>query len=303
MSTLGSMLISLHGSEQHPAHEAPHAVGDPRVADHVGLHGESEHGPECTGHPGDRRAAAGAGRRDEADQHGETPGEPECGAQQAGLGADLGVVRLARLQLRPGARGGLPRVAKTEALGVVDHRPNSLLQVGEVAPDRRLAVGDRASRGRALLLRDLVLIDEIGLGPVPRRPDLREHGRPADPDRDDRKAAHGVTERRHLAHALVPECEGAAQGEKTGRQEAVDVATGHREGANQRLAVGLDVRRRDLAPLELVRAAAGELLHAAMLARTRQPRKRSIRIRACMRASARASRSTPQSRSAVTRGS
>ena len=236
MSTRGSMLISLHGSEQHPACEAPDAVGDPRVADHVGLHGEREHGAERPGHPGHGRAAPGPRRRDQADEHGEPPGEPERGAQQAGLGADLGVVRLARLQLRPRARGGLARVAEPEALRVVDHRADALLQVGEVAADRRLAVGDRASRGRALLLRDLVLVDEIGLRPVPRRPDLREHGRPADPDRDD---GHGHRDgARRLRRAIATITSPAASASSDEREKV------NRSPANATAASGTASRRR-----------------------------------------------------------
>src|SRR5919197_1492498 len=85
MSTRGSIAIRRQRyRRQRDPRERPEAVRHPRVADHVGLHGEHERG----GERGGERRGAGA---DERDEKREPPGRPQERTEEPCLGALLGV--------------------------------------------------------------------------------------------------------------------------------------------------------------------------------------------------------------------
>src|SRR5438477_427955 len=87
------------------AGERPDAVGDPGVADHVGLDREREDRGEGRRQRGSEDGAAPC-RDDERGEEREAPRDPEHAPDEAGLGRDLGVVGLPRLErhVRPRRR-------------------------------------------------------------------------------------------------------------------------------------------------------------------------------------------------------
>ena len=94
-----------------------------------------------------------------------------------------------------------------------------------------------------------------------------------------------------------PSANGPRCGKKPRRQEAVDVAARDRERAHERLAVAAEARLRDVVPLELARADAGELSHASTASQRAAPRgKRSFRTR--LRCASAAQAAPPASREA-----
>src|SRR5262245_21098109 len=161
MSTRGSIAIDRQRylRETEPG-EGPDAVADPRVADDVRLHSEEEDGAE---HCGDRGRAAS----DEADEHGEVPCDPEQRADEARLGADLRVVRLPRLDRGAGAGGRLAGVAEAVPLWVVHDGAHALAQADPVIVNRGLVDAACVASGAGMLLRDVVLEDEVLLRPLP----------------------------------------------------------------------------------------------------------------------------------------
>src|SRR5262249_3972899 len=110
--------------------EHPDAIADPGVADDVCLYSQDEDRPECRSDPRDAP-------QDEPAEQREVPRDPEQRPDQARLGTDLGVVRLAGLDRRPRARGGLARVAEPVSLRMVNDGAHALAQADPVTVQRR----------------------------------------------------------------------------------------------------------------------------------------------------------------------
>src|SRR5260221_1640481 len=104
MSTRGSMLIL-----QARGGEPPNAVCKPRDPVRVGLDRDDEHG-------GEHRRQRSLARTDEPGEQREVPRDEEQRAEQAGLDAELGVVRLSGLRRDALAEGDLAGVAETVSL-------------------------------------------------------------------------------------------------------------------------------------------------------------------------------------------
>ena len=115
--------------------QRPHDDRQPRHADHVGLQPEHERREEAA--PSQGRARSSSRARRATRRRTEHP-------EHAGLDAELGVGRLARLDLHVRARRRDPCVAETEAPRVVDDRADAVAQAREMLADRRL-VGAVAS--------------------------------------------------------------------------------------------------------------------------------------------------------------
>ena len=113
------------------AREREEHVRDPVDADHVGLDADREHR-----HP--RRAQPGR-PAPEREQDGSHPGEEDGEAGDADLDPELGVRRLTRLEVDARSRGADPRVAEPEAERVMDHRPDAVAEVAQVARCRGIA--------------------------------------------------------------------------------------------------------------------------------------------------------------------
>jgi hypothetical protein len=74
--------------------------------------------------------------------------------------------------------------------------------------------------------------------------------------------AHLVTERGDLADALVAERKRIRRRQQTARIGQIDVAARHRQRANQRIVTALQLRLRDVAPLDASSLDQRELFHA-----------------------------------------
>src|SRR5437764_1726192 len=167
MSTRGSIAISGQRYRgEGDSGQAPHAIADPRVADHVGLHRQHEHSRERPGDPGGAPPAGAARGAHDPGQQSESPRRPEQRAEQTGLGAELRVVRLAGFDRRPRPGSGLAGVAEPVALWVVHDRAHALAETDPVTVDRRLVDAARAAARTRFLLRDVALLDEVLLRPL-----------------------------------------------------------------------------------------------------------------------------------------
>src|SRR5205823_5137602 len=82
-------------------------------------------------------------RAHERTEEGEVPRDEEQHSDDARLGADLGVVRLAGLEPDVEPRRRRPGVSKAVALRMLADRPQTVAEVDEVAVERRLARRER----------------------------------------------------------------------------------------------------------------------------------------------------------------
>src|SRR5919109_2004237 len=160
------------------AREPPEAVRHPGIADHIGLHREDERRSEGSS-DADRRPPACAPRGD--DERGEdrkTPHRPDEGSQETRLCADLGVIGLARLDRRLRPRGRLTGVPQPVALRVMDDGAHTLAQADPMAVNRRLIDAAGVASGARLFFRNVALLDEILLRPLPLGRHVRERVHP-----------------------------------------------------------------------------------------------------------------------------
>ena len=111
------------------ADRRPEAEGEPVDADHVGLKAEEEHGGEGRGQAGT------ASQRDEQRQH---QSDERRRSDEAGVDPQLGVRRLARLDLNARSLRRHARVAEAVALRVAQHGLDAVAEVAPVARDGRL---------------------------------------------------------------------------------------------------------------------------------------------------------------------
>ncbi len=184
--------------------QPPEAVREPGHSECVGLDSEHEHRREGAGDRGSGAVVAPPGP-DEPGEQREAPGDEHERSGEPGLHAQLGVVRLARLQRHVEALSGRPGVAEPVPLGMLHDRLDPVSQAVEMAADRRLAEADRRiepapGRQRAFYLRLSLLVRQVGREPVRPRSDRVEDRRESEAgghdDQPPRGAATSAAEQR-----------------------------------------------------------------------------------------------------------
>ena len=209
MSTRGSIAISGQRYRgEGDSGQAPHAIADPRVADHVGLHRQHEHSRERPGDPGGAPPAGAARGAHDPGQQSESPRRPEQRAEQTGLGAELRVVRLAGFDRRPRPGSGLAGVAEPVALWVVHDRAHALAETDPVTVNGRLVDAIGVAAGSRLRPCMVPLLHQIPLRPLTGRRDVWEHVHPRNAHR----------ERRDRGSDRPPAPRGESEHEQAGRE-------------------------------------------------------------------------------------
>ena len=140
----------------------------------VGLDADREHRDPRRTEPG-----RPAPEREQDCRH---PGQEDGEAGNARFGADLGVRRLARLDLDARPRSGDARVPEPEAERMVDHGADAVPEVAEVARRRGVAGAERIVADAGVLLALAAQVIELALGVARRGADVRERLDEADAD-------------------------------------------------------------------------------------------------------------------------